>query len=443
MGEPPHQLTAYERADRGYAIYGRVWDGSRYTEKRALHPGIRDEDDRIDPELEIAAQEQAIERQRTVAAGLGEADLDTPGGPLTLTQGFNRVLHPKTGKYASLDSEWRADVERHTRVIQNALGETLMWSQIRHAHYRKLWRYMAREHAKDGSFGARMAEVIVGTLQSAARWLQGEGWIEPGDALPAPTWKEIMIREWEDITGSPVKPPKKLRFTAPESAALWDALPAADPRLELAVEIGAELRLGQVARTRRSDVEPYGGFRFGLVRVHGRGKKRGETVVLTRAQRHVLTRAILWGHLANLEEAYQRGEIDDYYLITGGYLHQGRDHRDRPVQRARVENAASHWTRSAMRKAWKTLQELAGVEDVKGRNWYGMRRRQADEADALEVRPGVKNRLGGWTKTSTREDYLETGRTEDAEDAAGARRQIRPNRQRRKDLNPENDEADG
>jgi hypothetical protein len=198
---------------------------------------------------------------------------------------------------------------------------------------------------------------------------------EVGEGEPARGWKAAMKREWEEITGQPVRHRQKPLYTPAKLEALWAALPRANPRLRLAVEIGAELRLGQVIRVRRSDVRPSpdGSEPLWSIRVPGRGKKRGETVVLTEDQRAVLRGALDEGHLAELER-------------------------------------------------------LAGVASVPGRKWYGVRRRQADAADALDIRPGVKNRVGGWSKTSTREDYLEQGRWEDAVEAAGVRRRIRPAR---------------
>lgn len=424
VGETPYRLTAYERVDRGNAIYSRVWDGRRYRDKRPLHPGIRDEGGKIVPELQIEAQQAAIERQRAIAAGIEDAPvLD---GPFTLAAGFRQLLHSKEGKYAG-ETRWKGDVRRYSEVILDVLGRDLLWSQLKHAHYRKLWRQLAERHRTKGRYGVVAAQKIVGTLQSAARWLQQEGWIEPGSALPAPNWKESLRVEWEEITAKPVTKPRKPKYSVEEQRKLFAALPLADPRLALAVEIGAELRLGQVPRSRRSDILPHGGFQIGAVRVHGRGRKKGETVILTMTQRHALTRALTSGVLADLEAAWRRGEIEDYYLIPGGYLYTTTDRRGRRVQRAQVKNAMVQLGRTGMRKQWRKLEELAGVEHVEGRNWYGLRRLHADLAEDVERDARVLNRLGGWTHTRTREQYQEEGRTEIAERAKHARAKIRPN----------------
>jgi hypothetical protein len=428
VGEVPHLLTAFERKDKGNAIYTRVWDGGRYTNRKALCAPIRDEAGRIVPDLEIQAQTLAVRRLDELLRDAEPEEVES-GGPLTVAGGFRRLLHRREGKYPS-DTAHRREVVRAGRIIQEVLGRDLRWDRIRHREYRKVWRHIAREHVKDPKrFGLRTAEIVCGVLQSASRWLQQEGLLEPGDALPAPGWKQAMRAEWEQITEAPLPRTEKPRYADAESRRLWAAVPQADPRIALAMELGAELRLGQVARVRRSDVlpSPDGRFRIGMVQVHGRGKKHGETIVLTTRQRHVLTRALLLGFLALPEAAYQRGEIEDYFLIAGGHLHTITDRRGRKVKRVRVKGAEKYMGRRAMGRRWEELEALARVDHIDGRLWYGMRRLQADKAEAMQgVDARVKKRMGGWTKTSTREEYLEEANVQDAIAAARVRRQIRP-----------------
>lgn len=439
-GEVPHQLTAYERKDRGNAIYTRVWDGSRYTDKRRLMDPIRDAEGRIDPDRELEAQEAALERQRAIAAGL-DPEL-ARSGPLTLAKGFRRFLHPKHGKYAG-KTRWRGDVKRHRDVILSVLDGDLLWSQVRHAHYRQLWRHLAHEHRRTGAYGARMAEQIVGSLQTAARWLQQEGLIEPGDGEPARGWRKTLREEWTEITKAPVAKPARPRYTVDEQRRLWTALPKADPRLVLAVEIGAELRLGQVPRSRRSDVFAAAGFEIGGVVVHGRGKKRGEAVTFTMAQRHALTRAMTRGVLADLERAYQAGEIEDYYLIPGGRLRTVEDTKLGKVRRAQARHADRPLSRTALRDQWYELERIAKVEHVDGRNWYGLRRLHSDLAEDVEADARVLNRLGGWTHTETRELYQERDRAEIDGRIRRARERIRPKPVRDKEIDADDAEAEG
>lgn len=170
--------------------------------------------------------------------------------------------------------------------------------------------------------GLRWAEIVCGALQAASRWLQQEGLIEPGEGEQARGWKATLNAEWAEITTQPIRAPAKPRYSVTELRKLWGALPKADPRLALAVELGAELRLGPVGRSRRSDVlhSPDGRFEVGMVRVHGRGRKHGELLMLSMEEPHALTRTMTRGYLADLERAYRAGEIRDYYLFPGRRL---------------------------------------------------------------------------------------------------------------------------
>jgi hypothetical protein len=247
-----------------------------------------------------------------------------------------------------------------------------------------------------------------------------------------------MRAEWEQITGAPILDGEQPRYTAEELEALFRALPDDDPRLWVACEIGAELRLGQVARSRRSDVLPSrDGHPLGIVRVHGRGKKLGETVVLDGVQRATLYYHLHHGYLRDLERAYQAGKLADYHLFPGGHLLEwGRSsrHEERnghvvialPV--AQVANAGRHWTDTGMRKAWRRLELAADVEHVDGRAWYGLRRVQTDRAEDVEQDPRVLRHLGGWKNDETRRRYQQRGRMDLVEKASATRAKIRPGR---------------
>lgn len=423
VGEPPLVLTAYERKDRELAIWTRAWDGKRYTERRALCETIRGDDGRVIPEREIEAQRLTVERHRGLASGLSTDEIPETG--ITLAQGFAKLLDDKTGKYAG-DTRWKGDVDAAAAVIKATLDPALPMKEVKHAHYRKLWRALIHQHVKTGDFGLRRIEVIVGVLQSCSRWLQQEGWIEVGAALPAPGWNSTLRSEWTDITRQPVGDPNRPRYTTEEMVRLWRALPDADPRLELAVQIGAELRLGQVRRCMRLDIFPARGFVIGGVTVHGRGKKRGERVVFTMQQRHVVTRALTSGVLADFEALRRAGDLEDYPLIPGGYLHAAKDRRGHDVLRADPDQGQQPWHPTPMRKAWARLERAAKVKEMPGRKWYGLRRLQADRAEDVETDKRVLNIGGGWTRTETREKYQEAGRMDLREKAAAVRRKIRP-----------------
>jgi len=78
----------------------------------------------------------------------------------------------------------------------------------------------------------------------------------------------------------------------------------------------------------------------------------------------------------------------------------------------------------------RTLQELADVKEVKGRNWYGLWRLQTDAAEDVEDDARVLNATGGWKHTETRERYQQEGRAEIDEKARDTRAKIRPKRRK-------------
>jgi hypothetical protein len=407
-------LTAVERPERDGAIYTRYWTGSAYTHRTRLCDGVRDTGGNVVPALENEAREAAQARERLAASGVA----DVSAARMTLEALFRRLLHAKDGKYAT-PTPWTRDVQRSGRVVVKALAAGTLAADIRHAHYRKLWRYLAAENvrSKGAKYGPRAAELIVGALRSAIAWAHTEELLEAGVGLPAREWKRQMREEWVKITKQPIRPPAKPRYDREEQARLWAALPAADPRLRLAVELGAELRLGQITRSRRSDVLPFGGHDIGAVVVHGSGKKLGTTVVLSDAERAVVTAALTDGYLADLEAEYRAKRIPDYFLIPARKLLKGRAH---------VESADVAWERTGMRKAWWRLEEAAGVEHQHGRKWYGLRRLHADLAEDTETDERVLDQLGGWSDSATRRMYQQQGRTDVLEKATEVRGRIRP-----------------
>lgn len=407
-------LTAFERTDRGGEIWTRVWDAEfgKYRDRQFLSEPIRAPGKKkVDPELETRARLLAEKREKTIASGIAANVV----GTVTLDRGRALILDEKEGKYAGKD-EWPKEVKRYWDIIVRILRGSTDMEQLKHAHYRKLWRTLAHENVATGKHGIRAAEMIVGALQSGVRWLQMEEWLE-GGAVPAPNWVNQLREDWTKITGNEIVPPARPRHDKDEHAKLWEALPKADPRLRIAIEIGAELRLGQVPRSRRSDVRPHGGHVVGKVRVHGRGKKLGEDVVLSDDPRVVLSSAIADGVLSDLEAAYQKGDLPDYLLVTGGFMAKGK---------VQIKNALKPPGKKTMNTWFHKLEALAGVKHAAGRAWYGLRRRGADDTEDATSDGRVQRKMGGWKNDETRRRYQDEGRTDIAEKTAEIRARIRP-----------------
>lgn len=417
VGEVPVELTALERPDRGNAIYTRIWDGHKYKAKKRLRDPIRDSRGKIDPALELEAQQAAIARQKQAVAG------EEPKGPLTVRLGFRKLLDSREGKFAT-DTAWKKNIEAYAKLIDGQVGDVLC-SELRHKHYRTLWRHFAHRKLEQQKGGLRITEKVLGALRSLITWLQTESLLEQGVGLPAPHWGQTLRKEWAEITNKPIPALNKPRYSEDEQKKLWGNLEKADPRIALVMEIGAELRLGQVARCRRSDLLEHDGREVGAIQVHGKGKKMGALVVFTEAQRDAVMTALSSGYLCDLEAAYQAGKLTDYQLITGGRLKKGR---------AQVKNADTPWDTRRMNRAWLQFETAAEVEHVKSRAWYGTRRLQTDLAEDVTSDARALNLLGGWTHTETREGYQDEGRRDVAVRAKDARALIRPDRKNSPEL---------
>jgi integrase len=142
------------------------------------------------------------------------------------------------------------------------------------------------------------------------------------------------------------------------------------------LQLGAELRLGQVRTLARSDVEfSTEGW---LVTVPSHGRKRGVRLYLTPEQNKVLDEALA-GYLAEYERDMQGDLIEDYYLFPG------RD--GMPISRS--------WVRQWFREA----EKIAGIKHVKGRGAYGLRRAGVDGAKQHGADRDALKEFGGWTDT--------------------------------------------
>jgi hypothetical protein len=72
------------------------------------------------------------------------------------------------------------------------------------------------------------------------------------------------------------------------------------------------------------------------------------------AVREVVDEALSTGYLAEAEAAFQRGELEDYFLFPAGKLKGGYVPPDRA--------AAAHASYQAMRDLFEDLERIAGVE---------------------------------------------------------------------------------
>lgn len=417
---PP--LHVYERAGRGNQLYLR-WSkpGGHCRPKLKGLETVRRTDGKLDPALVTRARALALRQYEAAKAGAPKPE-GTPRkeGPVTLVRGFDRVLEVPGGKYATKDDPQWKKMRRARDHVLGILEASRLWGELWSAEFGTVWRTLAQRY-KDGASDLdwRAVEEVVQMFVAASNWLGGEGGVLRSARQPPKKWRAALKRDWEQVTGEAPESDTP-RHSPEELDRLWAALPGADPRLRLWVELGGlELRGGQVLRGRRKDLDltPGSGTGHGVFRIRGRGKKKGETVYLTPEQRKAVDHAFgPDGFLGDLEAQYRDGEIADYPLWPGGPLHDGK-----------AVHQGTTTSRRTMYGFFRDLEDVAGVPHRKGRGWYGGRRGSADRVRRVTTDEKVKNAAGGWAPGSTvRASLYEDGADPEVlREAAEARRRAR------------------
>ena len=213
-----------------------------------------------------------------------------------------------------------------------------------------------------------------------------------------------VLRLGAEIPGEPIRV-RRPRHSAEEMHRLFQHInnPGVDSRFSLAFALGGEQRIGQVLRcsrtqlvlpsdsARESDSEPAG--TSGVLYVKGEGKKMASPIALLPDEYDRVQRELTIGYLANYEQAFKDGQITDYPLFPSGRFVKGR---------AKVFEEPKPLTRDAARGMFRVLEEVAGVESLPGRGWYGVRRRATDVAEDVESDERVLNAVSAHRDSTTR-----------------------------------------
>jgi integrase len=468
VGKRPHTLTAEERPDRDFEVFLRWQEkhpesGESVPRYSATGLTVRDDRGRRRREKEQKAAAVAERAQELLASGRNprdwnKAERKTGEIPRTLSEGFREALPDSknpahVGTLYALRDKVSLDARAGADYVELHLGPDTLWVDLKPAHVVRLWRAMARAYKAGERPGFRAVKRALSALHSTWSHLR-----ETYDEFfPVPHWPvrsgRRLREDWEKITGESLKEVrrerrKRLRYSEVELKELFCHLPLSrqvevvrgrtrkrtlietrpycDPRVRTLVEIGAELRPGQVLRASRSHLDltlGLGGFGLGrfLGEKLGKGQKAGETVDLHPELRAHLEEVLDTGYLSELETARRRGVITDFPLFPSGKLVDGRIPLDRvlkyPTRTLHVTNAIKHWI---------AFETAVGVKHVNGRSFYGLRRGLTDTANDRSTDDRVLDRLTGHQDPETRREYyLDRDRDEDRAKAAELRRQMR------------------
>lgn len=403
-GEFPFTVVATERAEDGRrpAVLLRWTDpdkvGRDRRKKTTLPLQVRDDEGRVHPLKAAEVERRVRELSSELALGRGSSPTSkAPPAALTIAQGLAMVLNPDGGKYPDpTERRYKELCAIRDRLLSDdppMLPPRLAWEQFTPSVATALWRKL---RAKNPDLGPRHAEIAMDLIYASASWLRSNHVLPSNAAMPSPNWRKDLKAEWQKLGWRDRK--AQPRHSPEEWGRIIVCLHQADPRLRLAMELGAELRLGQVVRTLRNDLhldEP--GTEFGCIDFPRSGKKSSDTLVLTATERQGLDDVLTWGYLAELEAAWRAKRIANYPLFPARRLVKG-------FAKLRDDTSkAKPLDRSGLLKMFHALETVAEVASVPGRGWYGIRRLTSDLAENETQDSRVLDRLQGWQDATTRQ----------------------------------------
>lgn len=384
VGELSGKVTALERLDRGGKIYLR-WRREGNWKHKCLGVSLRHKNGRIDRTVEAQAKKEAWAKYHELF-GRGEV----AGTDLKITDTMRLITSPD-GLYPR-DTCTRQEAVNALHDAVRKFGAGKKWCEVTRQDIRNLGRERIKQLRAEGHVGLRGAEITLQRFLTVARWLREEAELVPVTAcLPNSRWKEHLRDDWLALTGEEFNPePNRPRYTVEEAARIVRAAAQVDPRLELLLVLGAELRLGQVARATRTDLDLERGV-F-VVRSASR-RKRGTSVSLSSGQLEKVNQVLSTGYLSFLE-----GRHLEYRLFPGGQLAGARKGVGVAVDRHVHGPTVSRHQRN---RWFKLAESTAGIEHVAGRGAYGIRRVAVDLAKQEGISDAALKNLGGWSSVGT------------------------------------------
>lgn len=395
VGLLPHKVTVYEHPEKAGVLYLR-WRAGGNWKKRSLGVKLRDQRGRIRPEMRRLAESEAQRQYEILSGRRAEPTAPEERRALTIAGTWAVITDRLQGLYPE-DTPHRREVRRELAHAARIWGAELPWAVIDRARLRMLGRTRVDELRSAGRTGFRGAEITVARMIAVARWLRDEGHIPMDAGHPTKEWKQELRDYWTLVArateGPAVEAPhvERPRYTLEETRAILAVAHEVDPRFHLLLELGAGLRLGQVARARRSHLD----LARGTFRVPSSGKKRGALLDLTAGQLAVVRAALgEGGYLHQLET-----QLPDYHLFPAGQMRGNRARTSAVFAEPERHGIAGPIDRTALRKWFRAAEELAEIPYVKGRGWVGIRRRSVDEGKKDRISREGLQALGGWTNT--------------------------------------------
>lgn len=423
LGVWPLVVWYGERLDKGGVCYTRTWSVAAGNWKwESCRMRVRDASGQIDPEAQAKVIEIAKRRHDLVTGRIASVAIeDLP--PIRVRDTW-ALIAGEDGRFPT-KTPYRDELAAGIRHVAKVHGGDFAWMHMDEPAFTRVLRdkvktARARKKADGtpiGNVGFRAAIQTGTSIITIMTLLRELKRLPPNLALPGGRrWREDLRRFVTDLSGGIEPAVKRPRYALEELRALHRAALQVDPRFALLFSLGAEIRLGQVARARRSSLD----LARGIFTSPGRGGKKGTVQVLTKGQLAAIDRA-LTGYLAPLEAA-----LPDYPLFPQGRLFTVKDQPGVLVCSVAAHGDAGFINKRTIHDWFRAAETIAQIAHVPGRSAYGVKRVSVDLALAQEGSEDALLELGGWTtdrmpKTVYRDPKKDAARVE----AAGLRAIIR------------------
>lgn len=428
VGVAPHLVRVVERADKGGMVYLQWWKpGKKNHGWQSLRFRLAGRSPEDAARQVVVAQAKA-QRKYEELSGQRAPERSQATRILTLADAWAILTDPATGKYPK-DSRYREQLKAALTLAARVLGEEFPFVSLDRAAFRRVVRRQAELSMRRGAVGFRAAQIVGTRLLTIVTLLQEEGYLPESYMAPGgKAWHADLRTYCEQTLNRQLPEPSRPRYTEAEIDRLHAVAAQVDPRFALMLTLGEILRAEQVGRTWRSQLQDGKDGRPARLRIEGRGKKRGQAMLLTPFDQAALARAFdaadPLGYLAEQEVAW-RAHARDYVLFPSALKGGLGQQRAIPGHTATVnKDQPRKWLRAA--------EEIAGIARVKGLGWYGLRRGGTDAAAESGLKGAALQNVGGWASarmpTEIYEDRERTGALEEARDFRTQRAERRAER---------------
>lgn len=427
VGVAPYVVRVVERAGKwGGMVYLQWWKSAKNNHGwQSLKFRVAGRSAEEIAQLVVKAQ-SAAQRKYEEISGQRAPERAHVKRILTLADAWSIITDPQHGKYPKA-SRYRRQLADALTLAARVLGETFAWVSLDKAALRRVVRRQAdltiqRNNGKHVGF--RPAQIMGTRLLTIATLLHDEGYLPEGFTVPGgKAWHAELRTYVEQSHNRQLPETARPRYVEGEIDALHAVAPQVDPRFALMIEIGELLRPEQVGRTWRSQISAD----LDRMRIEGRGKKRGQVMLLADVERAALRRAFdaadPLGYLADQEAAWLAHERD--YVLFPSAVKRG-------VPARAIVGHSVTINKNQVQKWMRLAEELAGIPRVSGRGWYGLRRGGTDYAADEGLAGAALQNAFGWTSskmaTDVYEDRQRSGALEEAREFRAKRATARASR---------------